>query len=64
MRYVVANARAQPAVVAVQQNGLWDDGKVIKESAKSRRLDASSLSWDVPVPANGEAELNVTVETD
>ncbi len=35
----------------------------IKESLKRSNTDARSLQWDVPVPANGEAQLTFTVET-
>lgn len=62
MRYAVANARSEPVTVQIEQDGLWRNGKVIKESLKSRRIDASTLGWEVQVPANGEAEVNVTVE--
>jgi hypothetical protein len=63
MRYAVANARGEPVTVQVEQDGLWRNGKVIKESLPSRKVDAGTLSWDVPVPASGAAELNVVVET-
>lgn len=63
MSYVVRNARSEPATVQVVQPGLWRDGKVVTESAPSKRLNASTLAWDVVVPANGETTLTFTVET-
>ena len=63
MSYLVRNARGQPVNVEIRQSGLWRDGKVVAESAKSRRIDAYTLGWDVPTPANGETTLTFTVET-
>jgi hypothetical protein len=63
MAYVVRNARSVPATVVVRQGGLGRDGKVTKESLPGKRIDAYNLSWDVPVPANGETRLTATIET-
>jgi len=63
MSYLVRNARSEPATVEIVQPGLWRDGKVITESQTSRRVDASTLAWDVTVPAGGETTLSFTVET-
>jgi hypothetical protein len=63
MAYVVRNARANPVRVVVRQGGLGRDGKVAKESLPSHRIDAYNLSWDVPVPANGETRVTATIET-
>ncbi|MBO9707802.1 MAG: DUF4139 domain-containing protein [Caulobacter sp.] len=63
MKYLLRNARAQPVTVELRQGGLGRDGKVKDESLASRRIDASTLGWSVPVPANGETELTFTVET-
>jgi hypothetical protein len=57
------NAQAVPATVTLRQSGLWRDGKVETESLASKRIDASTLSWDVPVPANGETVLTFTVDS-
>lgn len=62
MNYLIRNARSAPVTVEVVQGGLWRNGKVLDETLKSRRIDASTLSWDVPVPANGETTLTFTVE--
>ncbi len=63
MSYLARNARGQAANVEIRQSGLWRDGKVVTESLKSRRIDAYTLGWDVPVAANGETTLTFTVET-
>jgi hypothetical protein len=34
----------------------------MSESIKGRRTDADSFAWDVPVPANGEAELKYSIQ--
>jgi hypothetical protein len=63
MRYLLRNAKAQPVTVELRQAGLGRDGEVKAESLKSRRIDARTLGWSVPVPANGETTLTFTVET-
>lgn len=63
MRYLLRNARNEPVTVELRQGGLWRDGEVKAESLKSRRIDARTLGWSVPVPANGETILTFTVET-
>jgi hypothetical protein len=50
--------------VEIRQAGLYGtDTKVIQESLKSRRIDAYTLGWSVPVPANGETIVTAQVET-
>ena len=63
MKYLVRNARDEAVTVNVRQSGLWRDGKVIEESLKSTSVDAYTLQWPVPVPANGQTTLTFTVET-
>ena len=63
MRYLLRNAKDQPVTVELRQGGLWRDGEVKAESLKSRRIDARTLGWSAPVPANGETTLTFTVET-
>ena len=63
MSYLVRNAKSESVTVEVVQPGLWRDGKVVAESATSRRVNASTLAWDVVVPAGGETTLTFTVET-
>jgi len=63
MRYLLRNAKDQPVTVELRQGGLWRDGEVKAESLKSRRIDARTLGWSVPTPANGETTLTFTVET-
>lgn len=62
MSYTIRNAQKKPVTVEIRQGGLWRDGKVEKESLKSRRVDARTLGWSVPVPANGETVLTFTVD--
>jgi hypothetical protein len=63
MKYLIRNARPEPVTVELRQGGLWRDGEVKAESLKSRRIDARTLGWSVPTPANGETTLTFTVET-
>jgi hypothetical protein len=61
MSYLVRNARAQPTTVTIRQDGLWRFNEVREESIKGRRTDADSFAWDVPVAANGETKLDITI---
>jgi hypothetical protein len=63
MKYLVRNARPEAVTVELRQGGLWRDGEVKAESLKSRRIDARTLGWSIPVPANGETVLTFTAET-
>ncbi len=63
MSYAFRNAQARPVTVELRQYGLQRDGEVEKESLKSRRIDAGTLGWSVPVPAHGETVLTFTVDT-
>jgi hypothetical protein len=64
MSYVLRNAKSEAVTVEVRQSGYWGrDTKVISESLASRRIDAFTLGWSVPVPANGQATLTSVVET-
>ncbi len=62
MRYTVRNAKAEPVTVEIRQGGLSRDAKVNAESLSSKRADAQTLSWSVPVPAHGTTELTFTVD--
>lgn len=63
MKYLLRNAKDQPVTVELRQGGLGRDSSVKTESLKGRRIDANTLGWSVPVPANGETVLTFTVET-
>jgi hypothetical protein len=63
MSYLFRNAKPEAATVDLRQAGLWRDGKVENESLPSRRIDAYTLGWSVPVAANGETTLTFTVDT-
>jgi hypothetical protein len=62
MSYVVANAKSEPVTVQLHQYTFPADLKVLTESLKSRRVSASELQWEVPVPAAGETKLTFEVE--
>jgi hypothetical protein len=63
MSYLLRNAKSEPATVELRQGGLWRDGKMETESLPSTRIDAATLGWSVPVPANGETTLTFTVDS-
>lgn len=66
MRYELTNAKPEPVTVDLIQSGLdwwWADTRITAESMKSRRRDASSAVWHVPVAANGNATVTATFET-
>lgn len=62
MTYLVRNARAQPVTVELRQHVWGREVKVDKESLADRRVDADTLGWSVPVPANGQTLLSFDVE--
>jgi hypothetical protein len=61
MSYLVRNARSNPVVLTLRQTWLNPGNQVRAESIKGRRVDARSLAWDIPVPANGETTLTCTI---
>ncbi len=63
MRYTLTNALPKPVTVTLVQHGLWGDTKVVTESQPSQRRDADTAVWDVPVPANGKAEVIATFDS-
>ncbi len=63
MKYVVSNARPEPVTVLVAQDGLYGDVRIGDESLKSERVSADRVEWQVPVNANGKAELTATFDT-
>ncbi|MGA0601886.1 DUF4139 domain-containing protein [Caulobacter sp. KR2-114] len=64
MSYRLHNARGAPVTVELRQGGLWGrNTTVLKESLASRKIDAFTLGWSVPVAANGETILTAQVET-
>jgi hypothetical protein len=63
MSYVLRNAEPVPVRVELRQSGLQRDGKVETESLPSQRVDAGTLDWSVPVPANGETTVTATIDT-
>ena len=63
MSYLLRNAKPEPVTVEMRQSGLWRGGKVENESLPSQRIDATTLGWSVPVPANGQTTLTFTVDS-
>ncbi|HEV7607777.1 MAG TPA: DUF4139 domain-containing protein [Steroidobacteraceae bacterium] len=61
MSYLARNAKPTPVVLTLRQDDLWRTNEIREESIKSRRTDADSFAWDVPVPANGETTLTFTL---
>ncbi|MBN9465365.1 DUF4139 domain-containing protein [Brevundimonas sp.] len=63
MEYTLRNARPQPVTVEVRQRGLGRDTEVADQSIEGQMRDARTLTWSVPVPANGETKLTATITT-
>ena len=61
VNYLVRNARNDAVTVTLRQDNLWRVNEVRVESIKGRRTDSDSFAWDVPVPANGETTLALTI---
>ncbi|HEU4619656.1 MAG TPA: DUF4139 domain-containing protein [Gammaproteobacteria bacterium] len=61
MSYALHNARTSPVTVTIRQQGLPRFNEVREQSIEGRRTSATSFAWDVPVPANGDAELAFTI---
>jgi hypothetical protein len=63
MRYTLSNALPKPVTVALIQEGLWGDTKILSESQASHRNNADSAEWTVDVPANGKTDLTATFDS-
>jgi len=64
MSYLIRNARPDAVTVEIRQGGYWGrDTKVDSSSLPARKIDAYTLGWSVPVPANGQTVLTSVVET-
>ena len=63
MRYSLTNATAKPVTVALFQDGLFGDTRILSETQPSRRMGADEAEWDVVVPANGQTDLTATFDT-
>jgi len=61
VNYLVRNARNEAVTVTLRQDNLWRVNEVRAESIKGRRTDSDSFAWDVPVAANGETTLALTI---
>jgi len=63
MRYTLTNAMPHPVTVDLLQDGLVGDTRIVTESQKSERRSADVAVWKVSVPANGEAHITATFDT-
>ena len=63
MKYTLSNAGPKAVVVTLQQDGLWGDTKIEKESLKSARPNADMAEWSVTVPANGSIDVTATFDS-
>ena len=63
MRYTLSNALPKPVTVALIQDGLWGDTKIVAESLPSHRNSAEAAEWAVTVPANGKSDVTATFDT-
>jgi hypothetical protein len=63
MRYTLTNASPKAVTVDLIQDGLWGDTRIVTESQKSERRSADQAVWRVDVPANGEASVTATFDT-
>jgi hypothetical protein len=63
MRYTLTNAKPQPVVVDLVQDGLWGDVRIVEQSQPGERRSADDILWRVSLPANGEAVVTATFDT-
>lgn len=68
MKYTFTNAKPEPVVVQLTQNGLgqywWGwDFRVVSEDVEGEQINRDTRLYRVTVPANGEREVRVTYET-
>ncbi|HEX8623848.1 MAG TPA: DUF4139 domain-containing protein [Allosphingosinicella sp.] len=63
MRYTLTNAKPQPVVVDLIQDGLWGDVRIVEQSQPGERRSADDVLWRVSVPANGEAVVTATFDS-
>jgi len=63
MRYTLSNALPKPVTVALIQDGLWGETRIVAESQPSKRKSADSTEWTVDVPANGKTEVTATFDS-
>lgn len=63
MTYLIRNARDSAVKVELRQGGLWREVQVLKENLIGRSIDAYTRGWTVPVEANGQTTVTVSLET-
>ena len=62
MAYLIRNAKDTPVTVQLRQGAGMPNLKVLEESIKSERVDASQVQWEIQVPAQGETKLTFKAE--
>jgi hypothetical protein len=56
------NAKSQPATVRVSERlSRWTDWEMVSSSVPFEKRNSQTVSFDVPVPADGESKLSYTV---
>ncbi len=63
MRYTLTNATPKAVTVVLQQDGLWGDTRIERESLRSARVNADMAQWAVNIPANGTAEVTAVFDS-
>jgi len=68
LHYKLTNAKPQPVTVSLVQGGLdrgwWSqDYRVVSETVTGEQVNADQRKWEVPVPANGAADLTVVFDS-
>ena len=62
IRVLVRNAKAEPATVrVVEPLPRWSDWEIVSSNVPAAAKDATSASFDLAVPAGGEARITYTV---
>lgn len=63
MEYLIRNARNNSIEIEISHRENQSINKTEKEKVKGKWVDAHTISWAVPVKANGEFALQFTVDT-
>jgi len=63
-RYILRNAREREVVVALEQAMPGRDWQILEASRETAQTRAGSAAWRIPVPSEGEAQLDFTVRVE
>lgn len=62
VRYTIRNAKAEAATVRIHENmPRWSEWELVSSSVRPVSRDAQAASFDLPVPAGGQAQFEYTV---